>query len=241
MRTTFDSAERDPQPVEARDAVELVRIFSENGAVHVRGAVEPAAVARVRAAAESVYAERERMASEPRLPADSIHRLRRFVSLDDLRLGVPVLDLLGDCFVRVGRHYLGREPALGPHNHVRWISPDRPDLLLPFHQDETIEGHKLLNVWIPLTPCGVDAPGLQVVRGSWRELLAIDPREDAQFAADKARIDGALLAREFRADAFWAPEFVPGDAMIFAGATAHRTHARPGMDRGRLSLELRLV
>jgi len=242
MQAFSGSAERGTAPVPAADLAALSQTFAACGAVHVRGAVDPGAVAQVRAAAAHVYAERERLAQEDRLPAElAVQHLRRFASVDDLRLSSPVLDLLGACFWRLGRQYLQHDAVLHPHSHVRWISPERGDLHLPFHQDQTIAGTPLLNVWIPLVACGTDAPGLQVVRGSWRELLAVAPLEHAEFAADKARIDEALVAREFDAHAFWNPEFEPGDAMIFAGATAHRTYLRPGMSRDRMSLELRLV
>jgi hypothetical protein len=118
---------------------------------------------------------------------------------------------------------------------------ERIDAHLPFHQDQTILERRLLNIWIPLDPCGRDAPGLEIVWGSWRELLQPAPAEDAQFPVERARLDPATVVGRHGEDACWRPEFRIGDAMVFAGATVHRTYVTPNMTADRMSAEIRLI
>ncbi len=222
---------------------DIVRTFLTDGAVQIHGAIDKSSIALLRAAAERTFAERETLAQRGQLPAHlAVDYTRRFVTLEDLGLVAFAKQLLGDSSFRaLGDAYLGKLAHPAGVSHVRWISPHRSDAHLPFHQDETILRRKLLNVWIPFSPCGVDAPGLQVVRGSWGRLLDVSPPPGARYAVDLARIDELAILREFRARALWNPALEVGDAMVFSGDTAHRTYAHGGMTRDRMSLELRLV
>jgi ectoine hydroxylase-related dioxygenase (phytanoyl-CoA dioxygenase family) len=85
----------------------------------------------------------------------------------------------------------------------------------------------LTTCWIALTPCGVDAPGLELIGAPCVELLGLHALEDA-----------ALRAR-FDPTAFERPNLAAGDALLFVGAVPHRTHVAPSMRRTRTSLELR--
>jgi hypothetical protein len=229
--------------VDAGDAAEALRIFQAQGAVHVRGALDIAVLARLQGAAADVFAEREVLAEAGELPdALSVDYTRRFIHLDHLATGSAIVDeLLHPAFVAIASVYLGKDPEIADQVHVRSITPVRTDTYLPFHQDQTILRRRLLNVWIPLSACGRDAPGLELVLDSWRELFPVSPPPGAKFAVELARIDEQALAGGFEERARWRPSFEAGDAMLFAGATAHRTHATPDMTHDRMSVELRLV
>jgi hypothetical protein len=118
-----------------------------------------------------------------------------------------------------------------------WVRRARPAHL--WHQDGALR-HDFLaapglppadallamrTLWITLTPCGVDAPGLEWAEPSPQHLLV--PAELTEAAVDAAwpgRVHPALDA---------------GDALLFDGALLHRTHRTPAMARPRTSIELR--
>jgi hypothetical protein len=230
-------------PIPVAEADTIARAFATGGAVHVRGAIEARLIAEVRAAAEAVFRNWAELAAAGRLPDDVAEQLTRcFIPLARLPLGADRVDgLLHPSFRNVARAYLGKEPDVAPNSHIRSIVPARTDAHLPFHQDQTILKQRLLNVWIPLDPCGHAAPGLEVVWGSWDALMMPAPAPDAAFPVEFARLDPAIVRARFGEAARWTPEFVLGDAMLFSGATIHRTHVTPGMTAGRMSAEIRLV
>ncbi len=122
-----------------------------------------------------------------------------------------------------------------------------------FHVDAQYHDHEVfaLNFWTPITACGRDAPGLQVALApveTTKDYLGYDPESRTMRAGDVANThkfdlgamdEGAIVAR-FGAGSLFAPEFAPGDVLVFTNFTLHRTYVHPGMDRPRLSLELRI-
>ncbi len=140
-------------------------------------------------------------------------------------LGPQVALLADQCWAR--RQFApGAYPAgHAPHEwhqdgalHFDFVAPYPADALL-----------RMLTCWIALTPCGDDAPGLELVRDPLPGLLAPGDLAAGQIAA------------RFGSAAFWRPVFAPGDAIVFSGGSLHRTHVEPAMHRGRTSLELRFV
>ncbi len=201
--------------------------FDIDGAVHLTGVYDSRIIEFISRAAQDIVAELPSF-DRPKLPIRDI--LVDGVPADRALMTPPILD--------VARHYLGHEPEPSGISNVRRMLPDGK--ALPFHQDETLLGHKLVNVWIPLTACGVDAPGLQIVRGSWGKLWETASIADSRLIVERQYIpaDGVLSA--YPPEAFYQGEYVPGDAMIFSGRTIHRTHQVPAMTRPRFSVELRL-
>ena len=94
----------------------------------------------------------------------------------------------------------------------------------PFPPDAMLT---MATCWIALGPCGVAAPGLELVAQQPAGLLAVTDLADA-------RIRGRFGEREFR-----RPVLETGDALVFAGDVVHRTHVTPGMTQDRTSIELR--
>jgi hypothetical protein len=230
------------RPVLATDADAIGRTFSAGGAVHVRGALDPGLIADVHAEADAVFRDWSELAAADRLPAELEAPLtRRYIPLTRLPVVADRLSASLHPFRALARPYLDKEPEIEPNSHVRSIVLERADAHLPFHQDQTILGRRLFNIWIPLDPCGRDAPGLEVVWESWRELLQPAPAEDAQFPVERARLDPATVVGRYGEDACWRPEFRVGDAMVFAGATIHRTYVTPHMTANRMSVEIRLI
>jgi hypothetical protein len=102
-----------------------------------------------------------------------------------------------------------------------------------WHQDGAFMGVDIrsLNVWMPLTHCGDDAPGLDVVARRLDYLVqtgngtkypwAISPEDAEQASA------GAVVR----------PIFDPGDALIFDHLCLHRTGRDAWMKKGRYAIE----
>jgi hypothetical protein len=88
---------------------------------------------------------------------------------------------------------------------------------------------KMLSCWIALTPCGEDAPGLELLRAPMPHLLP--PPE----------LDPLRVGERYAPADLWRPVMGAGDLLLFGGDTLHRTHVSPMMSNDRISLELRFV
>lgn len=102
-----------------------------------------------------------------------------------------------------------------------------------WHQDGAFMGHGIrsLNVWLSLSHCGDDAPGLDVVGRRFDELL---PTGNGAYAAwgitpeDAERAGEGMIVR---------PIFEAGDALLFDHMCLHRTGTDAGMTNGRHAIE----
>ncbi len=100
----------------------------------------------------------------------------------------------------------------------------------PAHNDENIPPDALLSMvtcWIPLVPCGLSAPGLELLLQRFETLLP------------PAQLSDAHVRAQFPSEAFWHPLLEAGDALLFRGDILHRTYATPDMTQSRTSIELR--
>ena len=152
---------------------------------------------------------------------------------DSPRLMFEVLD----AFERAGLReliagYLGEPPVLSVNKCVlRRVSPDSGSA---WHQDGAFLGHvRALNVWLSLSRCGDESPGLDIVP---RRLDGIVPTgtEGAFFnwsvapdVAKQAAGEGGIVR----------PIFEPGDAMLFDDLFLHATAADPTMPNDRYAVE----
>jgi Phytanoyl-CoA dioxygenase (PhyH) len=102
-----------------------------------------------------------------------------------------------------------------------------------WHQDGAFMGVGIrsLNVWLALTHCGDNAPGLDVVGRRFNELL---PTGGGAYAAWGIKPEDA---EEAGAGATVRPIFEAGDAMMFDHMCLHRTGTDKGMTNGRYAIE----
>ncbi len=232
----------DGQPFSLATAAAKLRQY---GVLKIRNLLDPGLVSAVGAAARDLYDDRDARvaAGECLPPLQRQSHLRRTLSLNDITAaGRPATELL-DCpaiHALAGAH-LGEAPRLNPNSYVRALIPGPHIQALPFHQDQSILRTPLLNVWIPLAECGVHAPSLEVVVTDKRDLLAVAGPADHDLPVERARIDESLVAETFGPGALWRPSLRPGDVLVFAGTTVHRSHVTPAMTKPRLSVEMRLV
>ena len=140
------------------------------------------------------------------------------------RLGSALACDLDQCWVR--RQY---PPARSPPGHAPHSWHQDGALGFDFLGAAASDGELLsmTTCWIALTPCGDDAPGLELVDREATTLLPLAVLADA-----------AVRARHPQCD-FLRPVMNPGDALVFGGGVLHHTHVAATMSRERTSLELR--
>jgi hypothetical protein len=150
----------------------------------------------------------------------------------------PAMSDLVDVFERggVGRlaqDYFGERPAaLAKKWSLRKVARDANTG--DWHQDGAFMGGGIrsLNVWLTLTHCGDNAPGLDVVGRRFEHVLPTGT-EGAFFAWSV----GPAVAQTAAAGSIVRPVFEAGDAMLFDHFCLHRTAVDPGMSYDRYAIE----
>src|SRR5204862_6951184 len=118
---------------------------------------------------------------------------------------------------RMITEYLGETPAASLQKCT--LRKAEPQLAGGWHQDGAFLGSvRALNVWLPLSPCGDDSPGLDVVP---RRIDHIPPT-----GTHGAIVNGVapVVAEEAAGEAgIVRPIFEPGDVMLFDHLFLHKT------------------
>ena len=144
-----------------------------------------------------------------------------------------LLEVFGEVGIdRLVRDYFGESPAiLARKATLRRVAPGK---MAGWHQDGAFMGAGIrsLNVWIALTDCGRDAPGLEVV-GRRVDVAAADRR----LARTPRGGSPHKTPRSFGGDDIEKPLFAAGDAMLFDHFLVHRTAFDTGMTRDRYAIE----
>jgi Phytanoyl-CoA dioxygenase (PhyH) len=153
---------------------------------------------------------------------------------DSPRLLFRLLETFEDLGLREKiRAYLGERPAISVNKGtLRRLPPEGGTEW--WHQDGAFlgEGIRSLNVWVALTECGRDAPGMDVVAKRLDGIVAPGKR-GADF--DWSLSDEEV--RELAGDTVVRPLFEPGDALLFDHLFLHRTGTDPGMTETRYATE----
>jgi hypothetical protein len=129
--------------------------------------------------------------------------------------------------------HLGERPLLSVGKTVmRRVKLSAP---ADFHQDGSFLGTNVrtINVWIALSDCGVNAPGLDVVDCRVPDLVEMGTG-GARFSWSVGQ-EVALSANGGRP--FARPVFRPGDALMFDQLMLHSTTYDPAMTGTRYALE----
>jgi hypothetical protein len=130
--------------------------------------------------------------------------------------------------------YLGERPALSANKCTLRRVP--VDTNTNWHQDGAFLGPdvRTLNLWLALSPCGTDAPGLDIVPRRLDEVLPTGT-DGALFDWS---VSPTLVAEMANGHATVVrPSFSPGDALLFDHLFLHRTGVDPGMTRERWAIE----
>ena len=118
-----------------------------------------------------------------------------------------------------------------------------------WHQDGSFMGKtRALNVWLALSDCGVDAPGLEFVPRRFEDLVATggagsgvehvdDPEEGDGVTMKSVLVGTADVETVAGGGGVMSPRFEPGDVMLFDDLFLHRTGADPTMTKPRYAIE----
>jgi hypothetical protein len=133
------------------------------------------------------------------------------------------------------------------------VAPNQNNAIdgLKLHTDGVIQGtlEYIGCLWAPLHPCGVDAPGLAVVRANREKVTDYlrrhypgkeipgwhSPTHWGETDAFKVE----TIRAELGEDALWTPAMEPGDVMAFTNWTIHGSHVTPSMKERRSAAIMR--
>jgi hypothetical protein len=224
----------------------------DRGVLVVRGAVDPATAAWWADAIDRCLDRREATRDDPSartawwqpLPVDAEAEkglARKWIRAgggtllaDSPRLLAALLQLYTDLGLRdVAREYLGGRPVLSANKcTLRRVDLDATG---SWHQDGAFLGRhvRALNLWLGLTPCGVDAPGLAIVPRRYEDIVETGS-SGSHFdwaAAPDVVVEAAGDAGIVR------PTFDAGDLLLFDEMLLHSTTVDPSMTRPRHAIE----
>ena len=117
-----------------------------------------------------------------------------------------------------------------------------------WHQDGSFMGDtRALNVWVALSDCGVDAPGLEFVPRRLDDLIAtggagsgaehLDAPEGDEVSPKSVLVAPNDAERAAGEAGIKNPRFAPGDVMLFDDRFLHRTGSDPAMTKPRYAIE----
>jgi hypothetical protein len=128
--------------------------------------------------------------------------------------------------------YLGGPPLISGDKTT--LRKAEPSISGAWHQDGKFMGPvRALNLWLALSDCGRDAPGLDLVPRRLEEHVQTETDEAmmlnqvSQRAAEEAAGDQPILR----------PIFEPGDALLFDELFLHKTASDPAMRKPRYAVE----
>jgi ectoine hydroxylase-related dioxygenase (phytanoyl-CoA dioxygenase family) len=129
--------------------------------------------------------------------------------------------------------YLGERPVLSANKCTLRRVPT--DTNTDWHQDGAFlgDGIRAVNVWVALSDCGVEAPGLDLVPRRFDRVL--------ETGTGGAFFDWAVgpdvVAVAAQEAPVVRPRFSAGDALIFDELFLHRTAVDAAMTRSRYAIE----
>jgi hypothetical protein len=144
-----------------------------------------------------------------------------------------------DTFEQVGLKslitaYLGERPAFSANKStLRRVSPSERGG--DWHQDGAFlgQGIRALNIWLSLSHCGLDAPGLDVVPRRLEGIVGAGT-SGGNFSWSAGTDAVEQISKEA---AVVRPTFEPGDALLFDELFMHRTASDSEMTRDRYATE----
>lgn len=217
----------------------LNEVLQVQGALLLRGLFPQDLIARLQQAVAATYAETERQLAAGTLPPDFYQSLYRYGHVRRSQIaGYDALEaeLMAQPLLRrlLQARYGSEVMLLSQNTLPRRQDPAQPERAIALHQDQEFAGplKSGLNLWIPLTPAGAAAPGLEIWLGHPQvPLLALDM---------PTSLREQVLAN-FEPRQRWRPVLQPGDALLLSFFTLHQTWITSDMQQLRLSHELRLA
>jgi hypothetical protein len=155
------------------------------------------------------------------------------LAVDSPKLSAQMIEIFRKAGLpRLVEGYLGEQPLISlQKTTLRKAEPSVPGA---WHQDGSFMGDvRALNLWLSLSRCGDESPGLDMVPRRLDYLVtqqtdeAVLAIQVSQAMAEKAAGDRPVIR----------PIFEPGDALLFDDLFLHQTGSDPSMPKPRYAVE----
>jgi hypothetical protein len=251
----FDALPDGPGPVEISPqelTPELLRAaILTHGCLLVRGLVERDAALELAAGIDQAFEARASVGEgrpategyyEEFNPESAFRRLGErawieqgggVLAVDSPKVLLDTLDALGRVnFPSVVHGYLGERGAISAEKTT--LRKAEPDVSGAWHQDGKFLGDvHALNLWLSLSRCGDEAPGLDIVPRRIDHIVAAGTEGMAlDYLVSDETVKEAAGGVEVQ-----RPIFEPGDALLFDDLFLHQTGSDPEMPKPRYALE----
>lgn len=238
-------------------AAALASGILHHGALRVRGLLSADEVDRFASYVRDAYAARSRHQRHTQRPDDRLwytpircrggrglmRSARKFAEMGGGLLGADSPATVHEVLKMVERHgvlqaveaFLGERPAVSVKKTTLRIVPPTTDSA--WHQDGAFLGDyvRSVNMWIALSPCGTDAPSLDMIPKRFDHIVETGT-EGAPLPWSVGHPVAERVAHEAGVEVLHL-DFEPGDAIFFDHMNLHRTGVRPGMTQERLAIE----
>lgn len=221
-----------------RDGCLLVRgLVDRDAALRFAGQIERAFEERDRkddgGAAEGYYEEFEPEPAFTPPIRDWIKEGGGVLAADSPLLSFEMMELFDRAGVpKLVADYLGEPAAISVHKTT--LRKAEPSVVGAWHQDGAFMGEvRSLNLWLSLSRCGDEAPGLEMVPRRLDHLVktggegTMIPNQVSPATAEEAAGDMPIVS----------PIFEPGDAVFFDELFLHQTGSDPKMPKPRYAIE----
>ena len=136
-------------------------------------------------------------------------------------------------FVDVVHGYLGEPGLLSVEKTT--LRKAAPDVAGSWHQDGSfLHDVRVLNLWLSLSRCGDESPGLDIIPHRLDEILPVGKEAGTIFPILPSEESIERAAGE---EGVQRPIFEPGDALLFDELFLHKTGSDPQMPKPRYALE----
>jgi hypothetical protein len=155
------------------------------------------------------------------------------LAVDTPMLAFEMLEMFRQAGLRelVG-DYLGEPPLISLQKTT--LRKAEPSVVGAWHQDGAFMGDvRSVNLWLSLSRCGDESPGLDLVPRRLDELVPV-ATEGTWLANQVSQQQAEEAAGE---DGVLRPIFEPGDALFFDELFLHQTGSDPSMPKPRFAIE----
>jgi hypothetical protein len=157
------------------------------------------------------------------------------LAADAPTLHFEMMEMFGSARLReLVTAYLGEPALISVHKTtLRKADPSVPGA---WHQDGFFMGEvRSLNMWLSLSRCGDESPGLDLLPTRLEHYLATNTEEAAlDYTISQRQVDEAATAVGTKV---LRPIFEPGDALFFDELFLHQTGSDPSMKKPRYAIE----
>jgi hypothetical protein len=233
------------------DAGILRKAILEHGALIVRGLVDPGRAGEFVAGIDQAYASRSSTngggAYSPFLPESPytetqldefrpwIEESGGLLAVDCPGLHAEMLDFFSEAHLKeIVGSYLGGPALISAHKTT--LRKVEPGTKPGWHQDGAFMGKvRSLNLWLALSRCGDEAPGMDVLPARLDEF--VETGGEGTMVANQVSQAQAEKAASTAGVGIVRPVFDPGDALIFDEMFLHATAADGEMTKPRYAIE----